>query len=250
MVQWDDFDHYEYFLISANYPWDFTLHDRSIVFYMSNEDHLIPNILSKAHTVLTPYCPLTSVPDNCYPIPLGYNGSLKDLDIKPILRRTNDVFYSGNIHKRRIPFYFGIQQYTLSSLFNRLSGKNTKINNHLFFTRSFGGGLEPNEYSELLMDSKIALVPEGYKSDVSFRFFEAAKYGNVIITKKLYNYWFFNDFPGIQVNNWFNLYTKIKSLLADPVQLEEIHRNTLAYYDKYLNEEKVASFIIHKIETT
>ena len=49
------------------------------------------------------------------------------------------------------------------------------------------------------MDTKIALIPEGYLSNNSFRFCEAARYANIRITPKLYKYWFYKNFPGIQV---------------------------------------------------
>ena len=248
LVKWPRFHDFNFYLISAKYRWDYHFDKNSVVFYLSNEDHHVSERLLEARMIFSPYCPISNAPPNCFPIPLGYNGSLNDLDIKTIHLRNNDVFFSGNIHKRRIPFYLGAQKYLLTDFVKCIFKGRTGLKNKLYFNRSFGGGLNPDTYSNLLMDSKIALVPEGYKSDISFRFFEAAKYGNVIVTRNLYKFWFFDDFPGIQVATWWHLDRVLYSLLNNPDRLMEIHEKTIDYHNHYLTEEKVAEYIVQKIE--
>ena len=238
------FGNYQFYVIGSNAPWDFKIDEKSIVFYMSNEKHDIPESLSKAFLVFTPYCPLSSRPKNVFPIPLGYNGSLRDLPVKPINERTIDVFFSGNLHRRRGPFYLGAQLFLMGQ---KLFGGAKKHNLQVSFGRQFGGGLSPEKYSEVSMNSKIALVPEGYLSNNSFRFFEASKYGTLIITKKLYDYWFYKAFPGYQTNNWIGVGGKIRYLLNHPDKMEEMHRNIRKYYEENCSEKAVAEYIIGKI---
>ena len=117
----------------------------------------------------------------------------------------------------------------------------------IVFSRSFTGGITPEEYSETLMNSKIALVPEGYKSDISFRFFEAAKFGCIIITPKLYDFWYYSKFPGVQLDNWRQLNSVLKVLDNNPDELQKIHELTKNYYENYCSEKAVANFIISTV---
>ena len=56
------------------------------------------------------------------------------------------------------------------------------------------------DYAKMMMNTKIALVPEGYLSNNSFRFFEAARSGTVIISADLYDYPFYRPFSGVKIN--------------------------------------------------
>ena len=118
------------------------------------------------------------------------------------------------------------------------------------FNRKFTGGMTPKKYSEILMNSKIALVPEGYLSDISFRFFEAAKFGCVIFTNELYDYWFFKMFPGYELKSWHNLHKKIVNILSDKSLLSEMQKRTMSYYSKYCDEKATCEFIIKIIGTS
>ncbi|MCP4438422.1 MAG: hypothetical protein GY810_05710 [Aureispira sp.] len=244
LSKWEQFYNYNFYIISANSEWSYELDKKSIVLYMSNEDHVLPSKLEKALMVFTPYCPLgAQCPQNCFAIPLGYNGALEEKEFIPIEKRTYDVFFSGNMYKRRLPFWAGVQFFSFKTKIKMESADK----HHLQFNRSFTGGMSSSQYSDILMNSKIALVPEGYKSNISFRFFEAAKYGTVIITKKLYDYWFFREFPGVEVDSWLNVGKYIRQLLTQPDLLETYQKKILGYYNTYCQEGVVAQFIIEKI---
>lgn len=245
LQQSPDFHKYHFYIISSNSKYDFKFDKMSIVFYMSNEDHQIPDNILKAKAIFTPYCPVdrNQRPDNCYPIPLGYNGSQEELPFIDIKDRYFDTFFSGNIHRRRILFYANsLLMINLRKASKVFKPENRK--NFFMFSRKFTGGLSPAEYSEILMNTKIALVPEGYISNISFRFFEAARFGCVIISSKLYDYWFFKDFPGIQINHWGQLYKKVRCLLKNPTLLMDIQNQTLNYYQKNCSEEAVSDYVL------
>ena len=94
LSKWSFFNKYQFYIIGANAKWDFKIDNNTIVFYLSNEDHKIPNEILKAKAVFSPYCPIIKCPKNCFPIPLGYNGSLSNLPIKPIYMKENIMFSS------------------------------------------------------------------------------------------------------------------------------------------------------------
>ncbi len=248
MMNWDEFNKLTFYIVNSNAPYDFTFDNTSVVFLLSNENHQIPDHVLKAKLVCSPYCPIENLPRNCLPIPLGYNGSVLSLPYLSMDRRPFTIFFSGNLHRRRVWFFLHIQVYRKLKMLTNLILKQ-KMEDKIQFTRKFTGGLAPKEYSETLMNSKIACVPEGYISDVSFRFFEAAMSGNVIITKRLYNYWFFKDFPGIQINSWWKLHGVLKKLDNNLPLLEEISRSTLKYYEQNCSEKAVAHKIIETLKT-
>lgn len=244
LSKWNNFNEHNFYIIGANSPWDYTITANDVVLYLSNEDHVVPDKVRQAKAVFTPYCPFDYKKDtNIFPIPLGYNGSLLDLPLQQILTRKVDYFYSGNIYKKRIPFFLGMKWH----LIKESLGLSKKSVNDVKFNRGFGEGFSPQEYSNKLMSSKIALVPEGYLSDVSFRFFEASKYGSIIITKKLYDYWFFKNFPGIELSSWKDLSSTINELLKSPEKMKKIQQDTLNYYTKYCSEKAVAAYIIKQL---
>ena len=236
---------YHFYIISANSTHDFTFDQSSIVFYLSNENHNIPDNIRAAKAIFSPYCPLKDDlrPDNCYPIPLGYNGSQVDLSFIEIQDRYHEVFFSGNIHRRRISFFLNSLIYLLIRKVRSIFSS-SKLIDLFMFNRKFTGGLSAENYSKILMNTKIALVPEGYISNISFRFFEAARFGCVIITPKLYDYWFFKEFTGIQIDHWGQLNGKIKSLSKNPLLLKDIQNRTIDFYANNCSEQAVSNYIL------
>jgi hypothetical protein len=244
LKKWDGFLNHQFYIIGANDKHDFIIDHNSVVIYLSNENHQIPNAIRKAKAIFTPYCPFDfEKSKNIFPIPLGYNGSLEDMKLVAVEDRVTDYFFSGNLYKKRFPFYASIKYHQFKETVNITQKQSAEV----IFTNGFGCGFSPNEYSKKLMNSKIAIVPEGYLSDVSFRFFEASKYGSIIITKKLYNYWFFKDFPGFQLDSWFELSSLLIQLKKNPKKMKEIQKATLNYYENNCSEKAVANYIINQL---
>ncbi|MEL6864814.1 MAG: hypothetical protein AAFP19_10355, partial [Bacteroidota bacterium] len=115
------------------------------------------------------------------------------------------------------------------------------------YTAGFKHGLSPVDYGQKLMDSQIAFIPEGTYSPVSFRFFEAARCGNVMISCTLPNTWYYRPFPGIQLSTWDQLPEVLPELLARPERLHQLHTQTLAYYRHYLSPQVTARYMLHAI---
>ena len=248
--EWPDFYTYNYYLIGANFPWNFPLDKKSIVFYLSNENHEVPEELEKALLVFTPYCPPKEKRAvNVLSIPLGYNGSIKNLATKQMENRKYDLFFSGNIHRARRFFVLRLLTFMVKNklrkfktVFN-IKNKSVYMKSVIKLSHSFGGGLKPEVYADILMNSKIALVPQGYLSVISFRFFEAARFGNIIVTKKLPDEWHFNEFPGIEVETWTELETTLDRLMGDVEYMKTLQQKTIAFYETYCSEKAVANYV-------
>lgn len=242
LVEWSQFSDHNFYLIGSNSPWDYSFDNKSIVFYLSNEDHIVPDSILKAKAIFTPYLPKNG-PKNIFPIPLGYNGSVPKLDVIPINERNVDVFFSGNLHKRRLPFYLGVKAYQFSQQF-----RSAKDITNIQFNNSFASGFDPIDYAKMMMDTKIALVPEGYLSNNSFRFFEAARSGTVIISAELYKYPFYDAFPGIRMRSWWGLNKEIRHLLNDKPRLAALQEQILRYYEDHCSEKAIAEYIVKCVE--
>jgi hypothetical protein len=248
LSRWPSFSLFKFYLLNAYEPYDFEFDDHSVVFLFSNENHQVPERILKAKLICSPYSPIKDSPSNCLPIPLGYNGSIEPIPYVAINERPFTVFFSGQIHRRRFWFFINICIHFFLTRIHNLTSKK-KLMDRINLTRKFTGGLSPTEYSNSLMNSKIACVPQGYKSDISFRFFEAARAGNVIITKKLYDFWFFKDFPGIEVSNWFQFHWAWRSLNNNPEKMKKISEQMLTYYQSKCSEEAVTKKIIDTLNS-
>lgn len=245
LKKWDDFNKYKFLIIGSHNQWSYDITDNTIVFYLSNEDHKVPSELLKAKAVFTPYAPLKKRPVNCYPIPLGYNGITVEHEMIEVHKRPFDVFFSGNIHRRRISFLFAVGLFrVLNKIFY---SSNNKIKNRIRLSRGFLKGYSPDVYTDYLRNSKIALVPQGYLSNNTFRFYEACKAGNVIITYQLCNYEFFESFPGVQIKTWFQIPFILRNLLTNK-NLEKMQKETLDYYEKNCSPEATALDVINRIK--
>ena len=231
---------YKYYLLSANSQVEGDYGKGDVVFYLSNEDHKIPENIQNAEFIFTTYYPFElSDRGNIFPIPLGYNGAIPEAQkITSCDIRDIDVFYSGNIYKKRAVFYIGTK---IAIVLNRIIGRPLALN--INYNRNFTGGLSHLEYARLLMRSKIALVPGGYISKNSFRFYEALRYGCIIITEDLYDHWFYKAFPGIQKKNWLNVYFVINRLVRSAEKMRCLQENTLEYYEEMCSEKAVAKYI-------
>ncbi|MFT5167664.1 MAG: hypothetical protein ACI8P3_002902 [Saprospiraceae bacterium] len=211
-----------------------------IVIQVGLEDHRIPAYTEKVAMVFDTFPPEGNIPSNLKAIPLGYNGDLPEFEIVPFKSREIDAFFSGQNSHDRWKIGAAIDRLKTNSPF---SDKKFEIH----YSEKFRTGYPPDQYARSLMNTKIAFVPKGSYSPITFRFFEAARAGNIIISCELPDTWYFKNFPGIQINNWDDLDKVLIPLLNDPERMEEIHKQTLIYYDKYCSEKAVANYMIREI---
>jgi hypothetical protein len=176
-------------------------------------------------------------------LPLGYF-QLRDVEPAPVEQRPVDVFFAGvqavsgwtlraSVAARKqmaaglAAAQAALPQYRIESLLTAFKS---------------GKRLSPEDYTRALANAKIALAPRG-NFDETFRLFEAAKLGCVIISDPLPQRWYYRGCPVISIPNWSTLPGVLKGLLADPARLAELSLRTRQWWDSALSEAAVANHI-------
>ena len=70
------------------------------------------------------------------------------------------------------------------------------------------------------MDARLALVPRGATTE-THRFFQALKFGCIVVTDSVPPSWFYEQAPIIRLRHWDELEENVTPLLADPGALGE-----------------------------
>jgi len=202
-----------------------------------------------------------------YEIPLGYGNQL-DLPIRPIQKRSRDVFFAGSVKqggssplwssRRWIRSPKNVAREQMLDALTRLSETHPSIDIQVHTNARFvlnaleygltepGEVLDAEEYSNTLMNTKICLVPRG-TSPETFRFFEGLRYGCVLITERLPSRWFYDGAPVIQVDEWSELRDIAPQLLADTDRMQKLHEASLEWWNAICSEEAVGQFMADRI---
>jgi len=193
--------------------------------------------------------------DGLFALPLGYNGQMELANTIAFADRTNNVFFSGNLHRgRRDIFnsysYLRHLPFPLQHRLQKLIGSNYDHRypaSYIRFTGGFAQGLQPAEYARFIGNSKIVLTPRGSVSAECFRHYEALKCGCIVVSEPLPANHFFNNSPIIQVKNWREGDRLIKQLLADPARMLALHHASLRWWEEHLAEPAVARYMAARI---
>jgi hypothetical protein len=110
-----------------------------------------------------------------------------------------------------------------------------------------GSGLSPAIYTATLANAKIALAPRGNYDAESWRLFEAAKLGCVIVTEPLPPRWYFRDCPAVSIRKWSLLPVVLKDLLHDPSTLAQLSLRSRQWWTETVSEAAVANSIAQTI---
>lgn len=225
--------------------WDWPLVDvpeGAIVFSTSDErhrqpieDHLQKNVfmLFKQYWPFEPICD-----DRVFPLPLGYLTGFMGSCSTPILQRKFDYFFSGSHNSNG--------RDDMGKALSRRSKDGRR--KHVEFYDGWAKGMKMGKYSLMLSNTKIALCPPGYLSSESFRIFEAARCGCVLLVgdgrelKMPRDVPYYRDFPGIFVDDWSDL-SIIDELLKDPARMKEISRRTVDWYNRCIDPKAVGSWM-------
>lgn len=226
----------------------------TIVFSTSDESHkqpiqshLHPNVLAvfKQYWPVEPICD-----DRVFPMPLGCLTNFAGNSNTPMRDREFDYSFSGMCNDNG--------RDSMMVAVNRR--KKDGLNKYVAFTGDkWGQGLKMCNYGSLLAKTKIALCPPGFLSAESFRIFEAArcgcvllvgtnnnsKYGKELIFPK--DVWYYKDFPGIMLDDWSDL-SIIDKLLRDPQRLQEISDATVDWYNRCVDPQAVGAWMTERIK--
>jgi hypothetical protein len=196
-------------------------------------------------------------------LPLGYH-SLPTKYVSPFSSRQWDVFFAGSTqhavtrsHRARssLPTPKEIARRELLDALRRLeevsAGIRVCVKSSVgFVPNSVAWGftdpatvLSEPAYMQELGNAKICVAPRGTSFE-TFRHYEGASMGCVVISEALPLTAFYEAAPFIRIRNWSEIVGIIPSLLADSDRMSQIHRDTLAWWERFCSPRAVADLII------
>jgi hypothetical protein len=196
-----------------------------------------------------------------YHIPLGYH-ALPPPDVTPWDSRPNDVFFAGSVRQKvaepkgklRIPNPKEVVRNDLADALQRFEDAE-KWKLKLLLAQGFvphavawglaakGSTLSPDEYMKEMARSKICLAPRGTSFE-TFRHYEAASVGCVVVSDKLPPTWFYRNIPFVFVKDWRKVDRLLDRLLGDPSNLKSLHEETLKWWHSKLSSAALAEFVV------
>lgn len=191
-----------------------------------------------------------------FEIPLGYNNS-KDLPIKNIKDRLYETYFSGSVIHIPYPVWSlkhwlgtpkALARKLMISSLKKFQQKNPDLKVELSITGGFRNRTSEDErsYCEIMMDTKICLVPRGTSFETT-RLFEAMKYGCILVTEALPSRWYLDGAPVIQIQDWQDVEKILENLLDNQQLMEELHQKSLNWWKHKCSEAIVGNYMIEKL---
>jgi len=176
--------------------------------------------------------------EKVYPLPLGTTKFFKGDNHVPFLDREINVSFIGQLDPyRRVDFFTEVNKVANAvdgSVFHFYEGWNKGVG---------------DKYSEIMSNTKIALVPCGSASLDTFRFYEACKSGCIVLSCMQNEYDFMAGCPTIQTPSWDGLSQALIYLLnADAEALAIAAGNVRKFWEKRLSPRGAAKFIYKKLK--
>ncbi|MBE9076337.1 glycosyltransferase family 1 protein [Romeria aff. gracilis LEGE 07310] len=190
-----------------------------------------------------------------YDIPLGYYKQI-ELPIRDISKRIYDISFDGSLvnHTYSIrSFKYWLQDPKIISRKKMLESvqklmiTNPSLNIKLTITNGFHttNNTDSKRYSEDMMNTKICLIPRGATFE-TYRFFEALRYGCIVVTEALPSRWFYDGSPVIHIKQWGEL-GRLLEKIEDETFLQEMHQKSVDWWDEKCSESAVGKFIASKL---
>ncbi len=102
--------------------------------------------------------------------------------------------------------------------------------------------LNPQEYMALLSDTKVSVCPRGNFRD-TFRHYESAALGCVVLSDKMERSWFTDQAPFVRLDSWAEAPRVMTSLINDPVRLAELGHASSEWWRGVAASGAVAEFL-------
>ena len=176
----------------TNYP--------CVLFVTSDEHHqYLPKFMDHPNVkmVFKNYYPIGKDHPKLRPLPLGYLQRYSARGEKEVRDRPIEYAFSGTVNNSGREILHN----------NLIQLKEDGRSKYIDFYTGWAKGLDMSQYSELMDNTKIALCPHGYVSSETFRYFEAARAGCVILTEKKPDVWYYEDAPHVEIKSWNELRT-------------------------------------------
>lgn len=179
-------------------------------------------------------------------IPLG-TYMLQDVPFVPFAQRRFDVSFAGSrVNRlkeahRSIPTQKSRSRRELESALAVLPGTHPELQLGLHVVDTFHDAVRhADTYSELLMNSRIALCPRGGSLE-TYRYFEALRCGAIPVSERLPDRPFYTAAPGLRVRRWAELPAVLDQLLSDRTALQAAHERALRWWNERCSPRAVAA---------
>jgi hypothetical protein len=215
----------------------------------SDETHQMPNDMIERDDVayiFKQYHPMSNMDDvnsiiynrKVFGIPLCHLKGVKNLNI-PINDRSLDWTFMGQFDPyRRVDFKRFVDQLE----------ENKRLRYKCLWYEGWNNGIDKAEYSSVLNNSKVALVPRGSASRETFRFFEAMMCGCAVVGVDLPRVEFYNKANYTKIDNWTFAADEINKLLQDKTNLAKLSQDAYDWYEYYCSPLGLARYMERRIE--
>ena len=171
--------------------------------------------------------------------PLGYNKKHKKLVNRPMKDRPIDVFFSGHMASTNRRHYM---RWIIDFFMDMPKEERPRLDINV--TRGFNCGLDGDEYSQKLHESKIVICPAGNVSMETFRHYEAMRSGAIVVSPKLPDTKIYKDAAICQIEDWEdNAGQAIMDLLSEPEMLQLVQERQQRTYNNRFTAKSVAKYI-------
>ena len=227
---------------------------KSVKIWVRRSPSLFSYILLRLRRLLSSTVQIAPI----YDIPLGYYNQL-DLPIKDIKARRYDVSFAGSVVHESYPVWSvkrlldtpkSVSRKKMVAALDRIQKEYPEFRVKLSITSGFESAwsADPKSYSQETMDAKICLVPRGAALE-TFRFFEALRYGCVVVTEALPSRWFYDGSPAMRVENWNDLEGILKKLIEDERLMQREHQRSLEWWRTKCSEAAVGAYVAGKLNS-
>ena len=173
--------------------------------------------------------------DKVFALPLGSTKFFQSGDTIPYEKRKYDFSFIGQLDPyRRVGFYKAVHSV------------HKKYNCYATFYEGWNNGIGGEEYSKILRDSKIALVPWGTASLDTFRFYEACESGCIILSDNQNSYDFMKNSPHL-VADWDYL-DQILTMVLNDKNSPLVSLTTRKFWEDNLSPKACAEYIMSKVK--
>jgi hypothetical protein len=180
-----------------------------------------------------------------YDVPLGY-WRQRDVPWVPFDRRGVDVFFAGTVPggwKPSVrPGAAARLQMTTAIAAAAAALPNLRVEYH----RPGQPRMDAQEYSNALMNARIALCPRG-NFDETFRLFECARAGCAIVSELLPSRWYYDGAPATQLAGWGNLTETLRRLTAQPAALADNAARSRQWWLDSCSETAIAKYALDRL---
>jgi hypothetical protein len=191
-----------------------------------------------------------------HPIPMGYCRQER-LPLVPIDERPYLLSFAGSLdnHKAGRLSYHALTNYpkrqarvAMVTALRRLEAELPPGAVHLRLTDSFAASLAgPGEgYAQTMMRTRICVCPRGTRLE-TFRIHEGLRFGCVVVSEKLPDFWFLRGAPIIQVDDWVDLPDVVHGLQADPGRMRSLHERSLRWWQDVCSPAAVAARVADRL---